>query len=51
VAKLNRNRRRDRASRRKLRALGWGVLTVWECQVKDPRRVAERVRGFLGARE
>src|ERR1051325_2487912 len=31
-AKLERNKRRDRANHRALRRIGWGVLVVWECQ-------------------
>lgn len=30
--KIEKNRQRDLASVRKLRTLGWRVLTVWECQ-------------------
>lgn len=33
AAKLARNVRRDRKTRRRLRALGWSVLRVWECEV------------------
>src|SRR5579864_8862262 len=36
VPKLARNVERDKAVHRKLCALGWRVLTVWECQVKKP---------------
>lgn len=48
--KLRGNRCRDALSRRRLRRLGWQVLTVWECQV-TPRRLAAlqaRTRAFLG---
>ena len=33
-AKLAENRNRDRRKKRQLRALGWQVIEVWECQVK-----------------
>lgn len=46
VPKLKRNVERDRASVRKLRRLGWRVLTVWECQIKQ-RRLADRIRRFI----
>lgn len=42
------NRRRDTKNVRVLRRLGWSVLTVWECQLLDPVRVATRVQEFLG---
>lgn len=47
ITKLERNVTRDRAHVRKLRRAGWGVLTVWECQLKKPERVAARLRKFL----
>jgi len=34
VAKVARNRERDQAVWRKLEALGWNVIIVWECQLK-----------------
>ncbi len=34
-AKIGRNRARDIAHRTALEALGWRVLTLWECGLKD----------------
>jgi len=47
--KLEENRRRDRANRRRLRALGWEVLVVWECQTLPSRigRLGEKIKQFL----
>ena len=47
--KLERNRERDKANRAKLEALGWEVLIIWECQVrnKDPEPLRQQVRVFL----
>jgi DNA mismatch endonuclease (patch repair protein) len=50
LAKLRRNRRRDRINRRRLRSLGWDVLIVWECQTADAERLRQRVVRFLQAR-
>lgn len=47
-AKLEGNAARDLRTRAALRRLGWRVLVIWECQLKDVDRVAERVRRFLG---
>ena len=33
--KLEANRERDQRNKRMLKALGWSVLTVWECQLDD----------------
>lgn len=38
LAKLARNRRRDRRVRRSLNRLGWTVVVVWECQVQNHNR-------------
>ena len=45
--KLEQNRKRDQRNRRKLRQLGWDVLVVWECQLKDETALGERLRSFL----
>ena len=34
MAKLVRNKERDKQVTSKLRRIGWSVLTLWECQVK-----------------
>lgn len=48
LAKIERNRRRDRRVRRSLREAGWRVLVVWECQAARDD-LAERLAGFLSA--
>ena len=35
LPKLQRNQRRDKKNIRKLKALGWNVLVVWECEVNS----------------
>lgn len=40
--KIKRNRARDATNAMKLRAAGWRVLVIWECEVKD-RAVARRL--------
>ena len=45
--KLRRNVERDGENQTQLQALGWDVLVVWECETKDLRALAERIRGFL----
>ncbi len=46
--KLERNHERDAINRRLLRAAGWQVLTVWECQTGDAERLGARIAAFLG---
>jgi DNA mismatch endonuclease (patch repair protein) len=46
--KFRLNKARDRRNARKLRAIGWEVLTVWECEITaDPHVVAEGIRQRL----
>jgi DNA mismatch endonuclease (patch repair protein) len=47
--KLDGNARRDAGQRRRLRALGWSVMTVWECQLPTRKLLAltVRLRRFL----
>ena len=48
--KLTRNRQRDRRNATALEAAGWGVLTVWECELRDLDGVMSRVYEFLASR-
>lgn len=45
--KLERNRQRDAEKEMALRELGWDVLTVWQCEIRDREALVERLRGFL----
>lgn len=36
--KIQRNQERDIAEQRKLAAMGWHCITIWECQLKAPVR-------------
>lgn len=43
------NKERDKRNIAALKKLGWQVLVVWECQVKDTEQVRERVAQFLSS--
>ncbi|WP_350449024.1 very short patch repair endonuclease [Paracidobacterium acidisoli] len=45
--KLLANATRDRHVRYQLRKMGWKVLTVWQCELKKPARLMERLNEFL----
>ena len=45
--KFERNVARDISSTRKLRDLGWSVLVVWECEVRDLDALAQRLEGEI----
>lgn len=48
-AKINRNTTRDRAALRALRATGWAVLVVWECETRDSEALQRKLKAFLRA--
>src|SRR5438132_736095 len=47
--KLARNIERDRENVKSLRKLGWQVLIVWECELKDLDTLAARIERFLSS--
>jgi DNA mismatch endonuclease (patch repair protein) len=50
--KFEKNTSRDRRNVRRLRGLGYRVLTVWECQTKNATKLArleQRLARFFGA--
>jgi DNA mismatch endonuclease, patch repair protein len=44
--KLNRNKERDRANSKRLRARGWRVLVIWECEIGD-KQLSAKLHKFL----
>lgn len=48
--KLEGNRRRDRLAQRRLEALGWTVVVVWECELAAPEATRRRLLRHLRAR-
>lgn len=47
-AKFAANVERDRRKKAELESMGWDVETVWECETRQPERLIERMRTFLG---
>lgn len=45
--KFDQNVARDKKTVRSLKRLGWQVLTIWQCELKDAARVARRLNEFL----
>lgn len=46
--KLARNHARDQEVEQRLIESGWGVLTIWECELRDRDALAKKVKDFLG---
>ncbi len=49
TAKLSHNRERDVAQVEALGNMGWRVLTIWECQLKEVLELKKNIRRFLEA--
>lgn len=47
IGKIGRNTARDAKTRAELDALGWRVLVVWECEIKDRVALADKLLAFL----
>ena len=48
LPKLRRNVERDLEQQRKLTELRWEVLVLWECEIKDEKKLRSRLWDFLG---
>lgn len=46
--KLQKNKARDAVVRKQLKADGWSMLIIWECEISNIERVAVRIKRFLG---
>ena len=44
--KLNDNKKRDKRNYNSLKSIGWNVLIIWECEIKNTRFI-EKVNNFL----
>ena len=45
--KFEGNQHRDQVVRQELARLGWNVVVVWECEVRDLVRLAKRLSGLI----
>ena len=45
--KLGKNRRRDRSNVKAIKRVGWQVLIVWQCELKNLDRLKTRITDFL----
>ena len=45
--KLNKNIERDKINVNNLKALGWDVLIVWTCEVKDTEKFKNKLLSFI----
>lgn len=45
--KIAKNKSRDEAVARTLTAKGWESLTIWECEIKDEKKISQKILNFL----
>ena len=46
--KLQRNQQRDREHQLRLREVGWNVLVIWECEIKNRDALRLQIKAYLG---
>jgi DNA mismatch endonuclease (patch repair protein) len=49
VKKIARNRARDQKNLEELTAAGWTSLVVWECNMRNEKKLTTQVRDFLNS--
>jgi len=49
LPKIERNRQRDAEHLAKFDRLGWSVLTVWECELRDVVTLSAKLANFISA--
>ncbi|ABD05182.1 putative patch repair protein [Rhodopseudomonas palustris HaA2] len=47
LAKFAANVKRDKIKTRLLRAMGFRVVTIWECETRTPTKVRRRLKGLM----
>lgn len=47
VPKLEANARRDEQNEVKLRGVGWDILKIWECELRDHASLKSKIESFL----
>lgn len=45
--KLARNKARDHMNEEEIKRLGWDVLIIWECELKNKKEIETRVNDFM----
>lgn len=47
LPKLEANKKRDELNQDELRRMGWKVLTLWQCELRDAESLAQKIQHFL----
>ena len=49
IEKIQRNMERDSKHQSILKAMGWNVMVIWECEVNNSGILEEKIDGFLSS--
>lgn len=49
IPKIEHNQQRDTKNIAALRASGWKVLVIWECEIMEQRHLSKKLQHFLSA--
>jgi DNA mismatch endonuclease, patch repair protein len=47
IPKFKRTIERDKRNQEELRRLGWNIIVLWECEIKDVNRLADRLMATI----
>ncbi len=47
LPKLNRNKARDEVNISKLKEMGWNVIVLWECEIKNEKALQKRLTDLI----
>jgi DNA mismatch endonuclease (patch repair protein) len=50
-AKFDRNVSNDWKNQKALKEMGWNVIVIWECQLKDSKKVIQTLENLLAAKK
>ena len=48
--KINKNIKRDKSNKVKIKNLGWTIITIWECQTKKEALIKNKLSVLMGMR-
>jgi DNA mismatch endonuclease, patch repair protein len=47
--KIAKNKKRDEVKKNKIEDLGWRVLTIWQCEIKNLENIENKILNFLNS--
>jgi DNA mismatch endonuclease (patch repair protein) len=51
LPKFKRTIERDRKNQAELRRRGWNVIVVWECELREPDKLSQRLTSFFNTQQ